>query len=223
MPGAPIFVLIFLTLTNWFQLLTFTSAFFGKKISKETISDKWIYETIYKNTGLKLSDITLFKDKRIYGMMAGLPVWPKMILSEGLYKTLERDELEWVVLHEAAHCVLWHNLKAFLIEVFFIFTGVVTIAKYNLNFFESSVLSVVFSLVCIQLIRWLIEYSADKFSILRVSNPMGVISAQEKIRKSPYKNMFSSEKSLGRLILHWNIYPSKRIEMAKNRMKKTND
>lgn len=212
------FLLAFLFIVNWFQLIAFVSAAFGRKVRKEKIEDKWIYEMVLKKTGLKLTGITIFQEKRMYGMMAGLPSWPKMILSEGLYKTLNRDELEWVVLHEAGHCVLWHNLKAFIIELMFLVFGLYFVYFYELNFIFSIFLSISFSLICIQVIRWSIEYQADKYSIERVDHPKAVITAQEKFKKAKSKNMFSSEKSIGRFLLHWNIYPSKRIEMAKSRL-----
>ncbi len=148
--------------------------------------------------------------------MAGLPFWPKMILTESLLKNFNKDELEWVILHEAGHCVLWHNLKAFLIELSFLTFGIFVIYLYRLNLLGGILSAVILSLLCIQAIRWLIEYQADKYSIERVDNPKGVITAQEKFRNAEHKNLFSSEKSLGRLLLVWNIYPSKRIEMAKN-------
>ena len=66
--------------------------------------------------------------------MAGLPFWPKIILSEGLYKSFNRDELEWVILHEAGHCVLWHNLQAFLIQVFIL---LFTLYKEVRSYFKS--------------------------------------------------------------------------------------
>lgn len=213
-----IFSLIFLFISNWFQLLTFTSAIWQGKTEKKKLEDSWIYDTISKKTGLKLSNITLFKDEKMYGMMAGLPFWPNMILSDGLYKTLNKDELEWVILHEAGHCVLWHNLKAFFIELSFLSLGIFLIYFYKLNFLGAILLAIILSLLCIQVIRWLIEYQADKFSIERVDNPKGVITAQEKFRNAQRKNLFSSEESLGRFFLHWNIYPSKRIEMANLRL-----
>ncbi len=211
-----LFVLISLFICNWFQLLTFASAVFQGKIEKEKIKDKWIYETVLQKTGLRLLDITLFKDIRMYGMMAGFRAWPKMILSEGIYKNLNKDELEWVILHEAGHCVLRHNLKSFLIELSFIVLGILFIYFNKLNLLGASLLAIILSLLCIQAIRWLIEYQADKFSIERVDDPKAVISAQDKFRKSKYKNLFSSEKSVLRFLLHWNISRSKRISMAKS-------
>ena len=69
-----------------------------------------------------------------------------------------------------------------------------------------------------QIIRWGIEYMADKYSIERVDSPKGVITAQDKFRNAYNKNPFHSEKSIFRFLLHWNIYSSKRIDMAKQRM-----
>jgi hypothetical protein len=73
-------------------------------------------------------------------------------------------------------------------------------------------------LICIQIIRWAIEYTADRFSIDRVDNPEGVISAQEKFRTANTKIPFHSENSIFRFFLYWNIYPSKRILMARKRL-----
>ena len=211
-----IFVIFFLAIVNWSQIISFSSLFVGPKIKTSTVKDEWINKIVRKKTGLKLLDITLFHDKKMYGMMAGLPFWPKMILTDSLLKNFNKDELEWVILHEAGHCVLWHNLKAFLVELSFITLGTLIIYFYELNLFGAILSAIILSLLCIQAIRWLIEYQADRFSIERVDNPRGVITAQEKIRNAKHKNLFSSEKSLGRFLLHWNIYPSKRIEMARN-------
>lgn len=154
----------------------------------------------------------------MYGMMAGLPFWPKMILSEGIYKNLNKDELEWVVLHEAGHCVLWHNLEAFLIEMMTLGFGIYSISVTKMNIFLIPFFTLLLSFACIQIIRWIIEYAADSYSINRVDNPKGVITAQEKFRKNPFKNPLSDEKSIFRFLLVWNITPTKRIEMAKLRM-----
>ena len=171
-----------------------------------------------KKTGLSLLDITIFHDKKMYGMMAGFPFWPKMILSEGLYKSFNRDELEWVILHEAGHCVLWHNLQAFFIQIGILSFGIYTMLLFKLSLFLTLFYGIFLGLVCIQIIRWGIECVADRYSINRVANPKGVISAQGKFRNASVKNPFHSEKSIFRFLLYWNIYPSKRIEMARLRI-----
>jgi len=213
-----LFASIFLIVSNWFQIYSFLSILVGPRYKTSSLNDKWIKDTVKNKTGLKLLDITILHDKKMYGMMAGLPFWPKMILSEGLYKNFNKDELEWVILHEAGHCILWHNLQAFLIEMVILLFGIYLIKIAELNILLTILLSILLSLVCIQIIRWSIEYVADKYSIEKVDNPKGVISAQDKFRKNYFKNPFNKEGSILRFLLHWNITYSKRIEMANQRL-----
>lgn len=212
------FIIIFLAVVNWFQILSFSSLIIGPKIKTSLVKDEWIKNIVKKKTGLSLLDITLFHDKKMYGMMAGLPFWPKMILSTGLYESFNKDELEWVILHEAGHCLLWHNLQAFLIEMVVLFSGIYLIQTKNINLIFIPILSIILSIVTIQMIRWSTEYMADKYSIDRVSNPKGVITAQNKFRNNYQKNILNNEKSILRFLFHWNITPSLRIKMAKKKL-----
>jgi Zn-dependent protease with chaperone function len=215
-----IFILIFLIFTNWFQIISFLSVIVGPKYKISSVDDPWLKSLVRKKTGLTLLDITIFHDKKYYGMMAGLPFWPKMILSEGLYKNFSRNELEWVILHEAGHCVLWHNLQAFAIELTLLFLGIYSVIRFNLSFLPTILLAISASIICVQIIRWGIEYMADRYSINRVDDLSGVISAQKKFIAEHQKSILQSEKSILRFLLHWNIYPAKRIQMAKDRMKR---
>lgn len=212
-----IFVIIFLFICNYFQILQFSKLIVGPKIKTEILKDDWINSVVKKKTGLNLKDITLFKDQKMYGMMTGLGPWimPRMILSEGLYKKLNKDELEWVILHEAGHCVLFHNLQSLIIELVSLAAGLYLISTQNINLFLIPVLSLVLGIISIQVIRVMTEYAADKYSIERVDNPIGVITAQDKFRKNYKKSIFSNEKSIVRFLFHWNIYPSQRTRMAR--------
>ena len=213
-----LFAFIFLFISNWSQIISFSSLFVGPKIKTSTIKDEWINNIVKKKSGLTLLDITLFHDKKMYGMMAGLPFWPKMILSTGLYESLDKDELEWVILHEAGHCVLWHNLQSFFIEMIKLTFGIYIIKISNINLFFVPVHAILLSIVSVHLIRWTTEYVADKYSINLVDKPKGVITAQDKFRKNYSTNLMNDEKSIFRFLFHWNIYPSQRIEMAKKRI-----
>lgn len=215
-----LFILVYLVICNWFQLLSFLSIVIGPRYKTSSVDDKWIKAIVKKKTGLSLLNITIFHDQKMYGMMAGLPFWPKMILSEGLYKSFNKDELEWVILHEAGHCVLWHNLQAFFIQIGILFFGIYTVSLFKPSLALIPLYALFLSFVCIQVLRWGIEYVADRYSISRVTHPKRVITAQGKFRNAYVKNHFHSEKSIFRFLLHWNIYPSKRIEMAKKRMKR---
>lgn len=213
-----IFTFIYLIIADWFQLYSFLSVIIGPKYRTSSVDDTWIKTIVKKKTNLSLLDITIFHDQKMYGLMAGLPFWPKMILSEGLYKSFNKDELEWVILHEAGHCVQWHALQIFVIQIAVILFGIYSISIFKLPFLFIPFYSLFLGLISIQLFRWGIEYVADKYSIDRVDNPHGVITAQDKFRNAYIKNPFHSEKSIFRFLLHWNIYPSKRIEMAKQRI-----
>ena len=211
-----IFSLVFIFSCNYFQILNFAKLVIGPKFKTKVIKDDWIKSVIKKKTGLILKDITLFKDLKMYGMMTGLGPWimPRMILSEGLYKNLNKDELEWVILHEAGHCVLFHNLQSLIIELAFLLTGLYLTYMNNINIFLIPFLSLLFSIISVQIIRLTTEYTADIYSISRVDNPKGVITAQEKFRKNYKGSIFSDEKSIVRFLFHWNIYPSQRIIIA---------
>ena len=209
-----IFILIFLIVVNYFQVITFASLIIGPKIKTSIIVDKWILKTIKDKTGLVLKDMTIFHDKRPYAMMAGIYPFPKLIISEEMYKVFNRDEMEWVILHEAGHCVLWHNLEAIVIEGLILTIGISFINLFQPNILLAAILSLILSILCIQIIRWLIEYQADKYSINRVTNPEGVITAQEKLRKYYKYSLFGSERNIVRMLLSWNITPTQRIKMV---------
>lgn len=215
-----IFAIIFLFICNYFQIIHFAKLIVGPKIKTEILKDDWINFVVKKKTGLNLKEITLFKDKKMYGMMTGLEplIMPRMVLSEGLYKNLNKDELEWVILHEAGHCVLLHNLQSMIIELIFLGTGLYLISTQNINLFLIPIVSLILSVISIQIIRLMTEYTADMYSISRVDNPRGVITAQDKFRKNYKESIFSNEKSIVRFLFHWNIYPSQRIKMAKKRL-----
>ena len=205
-----LFILVFLVAVNYWQLITFASLIIGPKIKTSTIVNKWILRTIKNKTGLVLKNITIFHDKRPYAMMGGIYPFPKLIISEEMLKVFNKDELEWVLLHEAGHHLLWHNLKAIIIEGTMITLGLKLIYLFQLNIFLSGILSLFFSILTVQVIRYAIEYQVDKFSIRRVTNPQGVITAQAKFKKYYKTNLY-------KLFLNWNISPDLRIKMAKQR------
>ncbi len=215
--SSVIFILIFLVVVNYFQLVTFTSLVVGPKIKTSVIVDEWILKTIKKKTGLVLKNVTIFHDQRPYAMMGGIYPFPLLIISEKIHKVFNKDEMEWVILHETGHHLLWHNLEVIIIEGAVILLGIKLIYLLQLNIFWTGILSIFFSILTIQIIKYAIEYQADKFSIMRVSNPQGVITAQAKLKKYYKDSLFNSERSLLRFLLHWNISPDLRIKMAKMR------
>jgi len=212
-----LFISTFIIVVNRSQIITFLGLIVGLKTKTSTLKDKWISRIVKQKSGLTIEEVTLFHDEKMYAMMVGFPFWPKMIISTGLYKQFSKDELEWVILHEAGHCVLWHNLQAAVLQILAMVLGSYMIWNLKIGFFGATLIVFLFGFICIQSIRWGIEYFADWYSISRVNNPKGVITAQQKFRKN-YKGSFQNENSVLRFLFHWNITPGRRIIMANRRL-----
>lgn len=203
-------------------MITLSTALLRPKKRITIIRDRRIRDLVQKKAKLTLKRIIIFESEKLFGMMPGLPFLPEMILSRGIYEKFTWSELEWVILHEAGHCVMWHNAKCALVQGIILIVGTASID--GIPFFKSTVpvliLTFMLSTLTIRIMRFF-EYEADYFSILRVDNPKGVISAQAKLVKSidPKWLWLYSEQSFLRKLLFWNILPSKRISMAHVRLK----
>lgn len=206
-----LFTLIYFYMSNWLQINTFFSNALKGKRGVSYIDDKKSISLIKKKTGLTLKRITIFNTEKLFGLMPGTPVSPEMILSKGLYESFNEDELEWVLLHEAAHCIKWHTLKCAVVQLLICMFGCIVINRFNFSVWMIPLLGLLFSLIAIQCMKYF-EYEADKFSIERVDNPRGVITAQSKLSKT---------NDLIRRFFYWNILSSTRIKMAKKRISKS--
>ncbi len=207
---------LYFYICNWFQIGAFVKHLSQPKKLIKIIRDNQISSLVKNKTGLSLKRIIVFNSEKMFGMMPGIPLWPELILSSRMIKELNKDELEWVILHEVAHCVFWHVPKTFLIQVF-----VWAIGLWLTSLSQSLILVLLFSLtlslLSIQVFR-LLEWEADKFAINNVDNPQGVITAQEKFKKLNGKLSFY-QKGIFRQLFYWNILPAQRIELAQKRTK----
>lgn len=210
-----IFATCFLLLCNWFQITSFVYALSHPKKRVSYVHDAWMTKTILGKTGINITEFTFFETKKLFGMMPStFPLKPKMILSRGIYEAFNKDELEWVLLHEIGHYTLMHGIKLGIAQFSLLFFGLYTI--YDI---KSKIVAVFLSLLLgflyIQFHKY-IELEADTYSISRTSNPRGVISAQEKLVKFNGIN----EKSIVSRYFKSQVLPSQRIAMASARIKK---
>jgi len=146
--------------------------------------------------------------------MPSLPIDPKIVLSRGMYTSFTKDELEWVILHEAAHCVFWHGLKLGIAQVLLLALGMY-VSQSTQNIFIASVIAIIFSILYVQYARHL-EREADVYSIQKVGNIHGVISANKKLRD----HYSLPEKSIVRRLFYYGLLPSERILLALEYMHK---
>lgn len=212
-----LFSILYFYISNWFQIKTFIKHLFHPKRSIEVIHDEYISSLIKRETGLSLKRILVFKSEKMFGMMPGIPIKPELILSSRILEDLNKDELEWVILHESAHCLFWHVPKTILIQLSVWVIGLL-ILKFLSNIVLIILLSTGLSLLVIRFMR-VLEWQADKFAINKVSNPEGVISAQEKFKKVNSKLSFY-QKGIFRQLLFWNILPVERVKLAEQRIQR---
>lgn len=178
-----VFLIIFGYLSNHVQFRGFFVQLKKSKVGGEKIEDKFITKLLKDKTGLNVKEIFLFDLNRPMGMMPGLPFKPHMILTRGLYKNFNKDELEYVVLHEAGHCLSWHLVKAIAIFSILAIVGIALIIRMNMSLIFSAGLGIVLVVIFNNLAR-LLEYEADYFAVKRVENPKGMITATEKFAKA---------------------------------------
>lgn len=220
MISSIVFSILYLYICNWSQINSYILSLKRGKMGKSVLQNKSLLSLIERKSGVSLENITLFHDSRPFGMMAysfTFPPRPEMILSKGLYEGFNKDELEWVILHEAGHQVKMHFIKAGLVELIGVILGAFLASKVSLIFIP--LLALLLAVLSIRVFKYF-EYEADSFSIDRVDNPNGVISAQSKFRKAYNNNWFYNQEGFMRRFFHWNIFPSERIQMAKLRLMK---
>lgn len=180
-----LFTFTFLFIVNRGVLYAFIEGLLHRNSQKKKkdITDPKILDFIYQKTGLRLSKIFLFETDKVWGMMAGLPPKPYMIISTDASSKLNKDEMEWVYLHEAGHSVLWHNYKMVLLQIVLVLSGVFVLnIIFRLELLTVLLLSILLSILYFQIARFF-EYEANDFALKRVTNPQGIITLKEKARQ----------------------------------------
>lgn len=133
--------------------------------------------------------------------MIGFPKYPYMILSEELVKRFNKDEIEYVLLHETGHYILAHSAKLAVLYLSFIAMGVALLSNTQ-SLFVWGAIGFIIGLIMIQM-SWICEYEADAYVLHHISNPKGMITATEKFAKA-YQSFdvirHDEDTFLGRLI-----------------------
>lgn len=215
-------ILFFISFTSWQWMSLYLQATSIKKGRRaiEIIKDKTLLDLIFKKTGLQLTSIRISSSSKLWGMMIGLPKYPYMILSRAVYENFNKDEVEYVVLHETGHYVLAHSAKLAVLYVSLLSIGFVIISSSNIFFIWMSVAFVI-GMIMIQISR-IFEYEADNFTVSHITNPQGMITATRKFENA-YKNFdlirHDEDTLLGRLI-YMGIPYNQRVRNAESEIAK---
>lgn len=189
---------------NRVWIVPFLERFTSKKAVSKDLKDKVILALIEKKTGLKLTKIIILDTEKIWGLMAGWPMKPYMIISKDAYKGFSKDEMQWLLLHEGGHYVLWHSGKMILLHVIFLITGYLVLTKLGGNMSLGLFLGILFAVIYTQIARRF-EYEANYFALSRMDNPKGLDKLYEKAKQRYGKKGMTENSFWRKLFKVWNL------------------
>ena len=204
------FITIFTYISNWKRFQFLPKAILNPKKNLKPYQNDELVHNLSHKLGIKF-EIKIQNSSVINGYMPGIPTKPIMILTQGAVDKLSPQELEWVILHEAGHCLNWHTLKNGLAWIIFLFFGIAIILNLMLSPFQTIFLAIGLSILWIQFERRS-EVEADRYSLEKGADPKAMISFFEKMNKEQ-SNIIHRNQWLGLLLSpHPNF--RKRIAMA---------
>lgn len=176
-----LFISVFFLIANRQWMKSFFEGFTKGRPNSKDLEDPKILNFIKDKTDLKLKKIKLLDTDTTWAMMAGLPFMPLMVLSKDAYDNFSKDELQWVLLHEAGHYILWHNVKMIVLQLVFIVIGVFILSNYD-HLLLSFTLGILFFIINTQLSRNF-EYEANNFALFKMDNPKGLANMYDKAKE----------------------------------------
>lgn len=211
-----IFGLLLGYISQWMQINLFISSLSKGKKPITFIKNKYISKFLFEKANVKVDNIKISESSLFFGAMVGIPRRPQLFLSRQLYEDFSKDELEYVVLHEAGHYKLNHSVKEMFIGILFFVIGSLILFKLPSLLF-ATLLGLFFGIVMIQIAK-LKEIEADSFSLRRIDKPKGMITATQKLFKA-WEDKSSKNPIIRFLFYRGNPY-SNRIMMAETEIKK---
>jgi Zn-dependent protease with chaperone function len=203
----------------WMQMRLFVSGL-GKKSIVTPIPHPDAFQHMIQGTGIALKNCKIIDSEKPFAAMFGFPGNPYMVLSKNLYTTFKKDELEYVILHEAAHYKYNHSLKELCVFLFSYLFCALLFAFVKDTFawiITIPLLTLVIVISNIQIAR-LFEYQADEYAARTMKNPQGMITATRRFIKFYGEN--PPESSLKRKLFYRGTPFSERIRIAKKEIEK---
>ena len=209
-----IFVTIFIYFSNWKRFKFLPKVLLNPKRNLKQYHNNKLVDNLSKKLGVKF-EIKVQKSQIINGYMPGIPKKPVMILTQGAIDKLTPQELEWMILHEAGHCLKWHTLKNTIAWMIFLLLGVALILNLMLSPFQTIIMALLLSLLWIQFERRS-EVEADRYSLDKGADPKAMISFFEKMNNE-HPNIIYRNEWLGFFLSPHPNY-KKRIAMAQAKL-----
>ncbi len=175
-----LFTLLFIFLTNWQVVISVFKGSFFSKTKSLTHKNNWLFKVLKQKTGIEFKFRKIISDS-YNGFM---PIYPPntIFLSSKIWADFNKDELQWVALHEAGHRVYRHGLRYIPISLGFIAFGILILYYHNNIISNWIVLAIILTPIYQQIVRQF-ENQADKYAAINMDNPMGMITANDKFKK----------------------------------------
>lgn len=210
-----VFGLILFYIPMWLQINLFLSSLGKKKKPVTFLRNAGISKILLNKAQTKIDTLKITESDLLFGMMMGIPGNPQLILSRKLYETFNKDELEYVILHEAGHYKLGHSVRELSEGIVFLIIGFLLLTRFP-SLLLAVALGMFFGTVMIQMGK-ISELEADTFSLKRMTNPKGMITATEKFYKA-WKTQ-DPKNTLVRLLFYRGNPYKNRIRMANEEIK----
>ena len=211
-----IFSGIFVFISNWHILITTFTGLLRPQSPYEKVENQKLTDFIQQKTGVTISYFYIVNSDSTFGGMTGIPTRPIMTISKRMYESFTRDELEYVILHEAGHYVKGHTVKEALVQLIVIVLGFSVFKMLKMPSAPILVGAVVSGIACgivmIQFARSF-EWEADAYALQHLEDPQSMIRATQKLQAAW---LGPSDESLTRKLFYRGIPYSERIKHAEN-------
>lgn len=207
-----LFTIIFLLVTQRQQIAVILSA--HTRFAFKKLSDAKIAKFIKDRAGILIKTIYIVQSAKPYGLMVGIPTKPILILSSNLYKTFTEDELEYVLLHEAAHYKYLHSIREVIFSILLLTIGIILILTLSvpaISFTTTIVSGILLGIINIQF-AYISELQADKFAIRNMKNPAAIVTMVEKFKKARHGHEVRN--TIPGILFQRNTSYKKRIQIA---------
>lgn len=212
-----IFGAIFIYLTNWQAVIALFKGSFFSKTNSLPYKNDWLLNLLKEKTGIEFKFKKAISDK--YGAFSLTIPKNTIVFSSKIIDNFNKDQWQWVALHEAGHRVYRHGYKYVAVSLVFISLGIFILSNQSNRLINPLTLAIFLAPLYQQIAR-LFEKEADTFAARKMDNPEGMITANEKFSKATKSRIYKND--LLRTLFTPHISYQGRINIAREELESRN-
>jgi len=212
------YTIIYFVVCNWIQIIYLLGNILKPKQKILTLNNKELISKYKIKTGLTLSIKIINEERLMIGFMISSPPFkPIMIFSSKLYQAFNKDEMDWVILHESGHYLMWHNYKLAFTQLTVFLAGILLYVYIkHMQIFFLFVFGMLLPIFYFQLAK-IFEYQADYYAVAHMNNPKGMITGNIKMKEVNSKKLETNP--IFKKLFVIAVSYEERIKMAKKEIK----